>query len=140
MREVGTTFGEAHVAPFESCGKSVMKADNQSDSFVNFGNSALGNAKKAKNDEFYTQWADIEREMNAYLEYDPDVFRGKVILLPCDDPEWSNFTKFFALHFKDYGIRKLISTSYSPFRKSGGAFYEPTCLKLPVRNITLPSL
>jgi len=47
------------------------------------------NAKNAKNDEFYTQWADIEREMNAYLEYDPDVFRDKVIFLPCDDPEWS---------------------------------------------------
>lgn len=42
--------------------------------------------KAAKNDEFYTQWADIEREVNAYLEYDPDVFRGKVVLLPCDDP------------------------------------------------------
>ena len=58
-------------------------------------NSNLGAARKAKQDEFYTQWADIEREMNAYLEYDPDVFRGKTLLLPCDDPEWSNFTKFF---------------------------------------------
>ncbi len=57
----------------------------------------LASAKKARNDEFYTLWADIERELNAYLEYDPDVFRGKTILLPCDDPEWSNFTKFFAL-------------------------------------------
>jgi Adenine-specific methyltransferase EcoRI len=55
----------------------------------------LDAAKAAKNDEFYTQWADIEREMNAYLEFNPDVFRGKVVLLPCDDPEWSNFTKFF---------------------------------------------
>ena len=71
-------------------------------------------AKRAKKDEFYTQWGDIEREMNAYLEYDADVFRGKVILLPCDDPEWSNFTKFFALHFMDFGIKKLISTSYAP--------------------------
>ena len=77
-------------------------------------NSRLGAAKAAKNDEFYTQWADIEREMNAYLEYDPDVFRDKVILLPCDDPEWSNFTKFFALHFVDFGLKKLISTSYAP--------------------------
>ena len=64
----------------------------------------LGAAKSAKNDEFYTQWADIEREMNAYIEYDPNVFRGKVILLPCDDPEWSNFAKFFALHFMDFGL------------------------------------
>ena len=52
--------------------------------------------------------------MNAYLEYDPDVFRDKVILLPCDDPEWSNFAKFFALHFMDFGLKKLISTSYAP--------------------------
>jgi hypothetical protein len=83
-------------------------------------------AKKAKNDEFYTQWADIEREMNSYLEYDPDVFRGKTILLPCDDPEWSNFTKFFALHFRDYGLKKLISTSYAPNSNAGLTSYQPT--------------
>ncbi len=52
--------------------------------------------------------------MNAYLEFDPDAFRDKVVLLPCDDPEWSNFTKFFALHFSDLGLKKLISTSYAP--------------------------
>ncbi len=89
-------------------------------------NASLTAAKRAKNDEFYTQWTDIEREMNAYLEYDPDVFRGKTVLLPCDDPEWSNFTKFFALHFQDYGLKKLISTSYAPRSNAGGAFYEPT--------------
>lgn len=89
-------------------------------------NAHLSAAKKAKNDEFYTQWADIEREMNAYLEYDPDVFRGKTILLPCDDPEWSNFTKFFALHFRDYGLKKLISTSYAPNSNADGAFYAST--------------
>ncbi len=89
-------------------------------------NANLGAAKKAKQDEFYTQWADIEREMNAYLEYDPHVFRGKTILLPCDDPEWSNFTKFFALHFSDFGLKKLISTSYAPNSNAGAAFYEPT--------------
>jgi hypothetical protein len=91
-----------------------------------FGNQALSNAKRAKNDEFYTQWADIEREMNAYLEYDANVFRGKTVLLPCDDPEWSNFTKFFALHFRDFGLRRLISTSYAPNKNAGGAFYQPT--------------
>ncbi len=91
-----------------------------------FGNRALSNARRAKNDEFYTQWADIEREMNAYLEYDPNVFRGKTVLLPCDDPEWSNFTKFFALHFRDFGLKKLISTSYAPNSNAGGAFYQPT--------------
>jgi len=86
----------------------------------------LTSAKKSKNDEFYTQWSDIEREVNAYLEYDPDVFRGKTVLLPCDDPEWSNFTKFFALHFQDFGLKKLISTSYAPNSKSIAAEYQPT--------------
>lgn len=86
----------------------------------------LGAARKAKQDEFYTQWGDIEREMNAYLEYDPDVFRNKTILLPCDDPEWSNFTKYFALHFTDLGIKKLISTSFAPNSNAGAAFYMPT--------------
>ncbi|WP_407689712.1 adenine-specific methyltransferase EcoRI family protein [Mycobacterium sp. HUMS_1102779] len=89
-------------------------------------NSHLAAAKSAKNDEFYTQWADIEREMNAYLEFDLDVFRGKVILCPCDDPEWSNFTKFFALHFVDFGLQKLISTSYAPDSNPAGAYYMPT--------------
>lgn len=89
-------------------------------------NATLGAAKRAKKNEFYTQWADIEREMNAYLEYDPGVFRGKTLLLPCDDPEWSNFTKYFALHFTDFGLKKLISTSYAPDSNAGGAFYEPT--------------
>jgi hypothetical protein len=88
--------------------------------------SLLGAAKAAKQDEYYTQWIDIEREMNAYVEYDPDVFRDKVILLPCDDPEWSNFTKFFALHFVDYGIKKLISTSYAADSNPAGEFYQPT--------------
>ena len=89
-------------------------------------NANLSAAKNAKNDEFYTQLADIEREMNAYLEYDPDVFKDKVILLPCDDPEWSNFAKFFALHFTDYGLKKLISTSYAQDSKPAGIPYQPS--------------
>lgn len=76
-------------------------------------NASLGAAKNAKNDEFYTQYSDIEAEMNAYVEFDPDVFRGKTILLPCDDPEWSNFTKYFASNFERFGLKKLISTSYA---------------------------
>ena len=76
-------------------------------------NKKLGAAKKEKNDEFYTQYNDIHQEMNAYIEYNPDVFREKTILLPCDDPEWSNFTKFFAANFERFGIKKLISTSYA---------------------------
>ncbi len=73
----------------------------------------LSDAKKACNDEFYTQYADIQAEVNAYIDYDPDVFRGKTVLLPCDDPEWSNFTKFFAQNFSRFGLKKLVSTSYA---------------------------
>ena len=76
-------------------------------------NTNLANARLAKNDEFYTQYADIQKEINAYLEYNPNVFRGKTVLLPCDDPEWSNFTKFFAQNFESFGLKKLISTSYA---------------------------
>ena len=78
------------------------------------GKASLDAAKAAKNDEFYTQWNDIENEMQAYLEYNPDVFRGKTVLLPCDDPASSNFTKFFALNFDSLGLKKLISTSCAP--------------------------
>lgn len=88
-------------------------------------NTNLGKAKTGKNDEFYTQYCDIQKEMNAYVEYNPDVFRDKTILLPCDDPEWSNFTKFFALNFENYGIKKLISTSYAPESKKIKA-WQPT--------------
>lgn len=93
-------------------------------------NVSLAAAKKAKNDEFYTQWKTIENEINAYLEFDPDVFRGKTVLLPCDDPEWSNFAKFFALHFMDYGIKKLISTSYAPNSNAGLPSYQPTLFEM----------
>ena len=75
-------------------------------------NSNLRGAKQAKNDEFYTQYHDIEKEIQAYLDYNPNMFRDKVVLLPCDDPEWSNFTKYFAQRFSDLGLKKLISTSY----------------------------
>ena len=80
-------------------------------------NKNLSAAKNAKNDEFYTQYADIQKEINAYLDYNPDVFKGKTVLLPCDDPEWSNFTRFFAQNFETLGLKKLISTSYAPDAK-----------------------
>ena len=89
-------------------------------------NQTLSNAKTAKNDEFYTQYADIQKEINAYLDYDPNVFRGKTVLLPCDDPEWSNFTKFFAQNFELLGLKKLISTSYAPESKKYKIPYQPT--------------
>jgi hypothetical protein len=80
-------------------------------------NKQLGDAKKAKNDEFYTQYIDIEKEINSYLDFDSQVFKNKTILLPCDDPEWSNFTKYFAQNFQKLGLKKLISTSYAPNSK-----------------------
>jgi len=70
-------------------------------------------ARSAKNDEFYTQFHDIEKEITAYLEYNPDVFRGKTILCPCDDPYESNFFKYFALKFNEFGLKKLIATCYA---------------------------
>lgn len=87
---------------------------------------SLNNAKAAKNDEFYTQYQDIEAEMNAYLEFDPDVFRGKTILLPCDDPEWSNFTRYFATRFEELGLKKLISTSFAQESKNYKTHWQPT--------------
>ena len=89
-------------------------------------NSNLNNAKLAKQDEFYTQYYDIEKEINAYLEYNPDTFRGKTVLLPCDDPEWSNFTLYFAQHFESLGLKKLISTSYAPDSKKYKYGYQPS--------------
>ena len=93
-------------------------------------NDNLGNARTAKNDEFYTQFADIQKEMNAYLDFNPDVFRGKTILLPCDDPEWSNFTKYFAQNFETLGLKKLISTSYAPNSKPLEIPYQPTLFEM----------
>jgi hypothetical protein len=93
-------------------------------------NENLGAAKKAKNDEFYTQYIDIEKEMNAYLDYNPEVFRDKIILLPCDDPEWSNFTRYFAQNFQKLGLKKLISTSYAPNSKPQDVPHQPTLFEL----------
>lgn len=93
-------------------------------------NSNLTNAKTAKNDEFYTQYHDIQKEIEAYLEFNANAFRGKTILMPCDDPEWSNFTKFFALNFERFGIKKLISTSYAPDSKNYKTNYAPTLFEV----------
>ena len=93
-------------------------------------NRNLENAKNAKNDEFYTQYHDIEKEIAAYLEFNPDVFKGKTILLPCDDPEWSNFTKFFAQNFERFGLKKLISTSYAVESKKYKSGYQPTLFEV----------
>lgn len=75
-------------------------------------NRVLGAAKAAKQDEFYTQYVDIQKEVEAYLEFDPDTFRGKVVYCNCDDPFESNFFKYFAANFNKLGLKKLITTSY----------------------------
>ncbi len=93
-------------------------------------NSNLTNAKIAKNDEFYTQYNDIEKEINAYLEYNPDVFKNKTILLPCDDPEWSNFSKYFAQNFERFGLKKIISTSYAVESKNYKGYYQPSLFEI----------
>lgn len=77
------------------------------------GSRALTNARSAKQDEFYTQYVDIQKEVEAYLEFDPDTFRDKVVYCNCDDPFESNFFKFFAANFNRLGLKRLISTSYN---------------------------
>jgi len=64
------------------------------------------------------------------LEFNPDVFRGKTLLLPCDDPEWSNFTKFFAQNFERLGLKKLVSTSYAVDSKTYKDGYQPTLFEI----------
>lgn len=71
-------------------------------------NERFDNAKKNKNDEFYTRLEDIEKELNHYKEY----FKGKTIFCNCDDPRISNFFKYFALNFNEFGLKKIISTCY----------------------------
>ena len=77
-------------------------------------NKNLTNAKRAKNDEFYTQYGDIQKEIQAYLDYDSNVFKNKVVYCNCDDPFESNFFRYFVLNFNKLGLKQLITTSYKP--------------------------
>lgn len=77
-------------------------------------NNSLTSAKRAKNDEFYTQYTDIQKEIEAYLDFDPNTFKGKVVYCNCDDPYESNFFRYFVLNFKKLGLKRLITTSYCP--------------------------
>ena len=77
-------------------------------------NNNLHRSRQARNDEFYTQFVDIEKEIETYLEYDADVFRGKVVYCNCDDPYESNFFRYFVLNFERMGLKQLITTSYKP--------------------------
>lgn len=83
-------------------------------------NNNLHNAKRAKNDEFYTRLEDIEKEMCHYREH----FRGKVVYCNCDDPKESNFFKFFSLQFEFLGLKKLISTGYKENGHGVACIYE----------------
>ena len=89
-------------------------------------NQGLAAAKAAKQDEFYTQYVDIQKEVEAYLEFNPDTFRGKVVYCNCDDPFESNFFKYFAANFNKLGLKKLVTTSYdgSPIAGQGTLFPE----------------
>ena len=77
-------------------------------------NKLLHNAKRSKSDEFYTQYSDIQKEIEAYLEFNPNVFRSRVVYCNCDDPFESNFFRYFVLNFKRIGLKQLITTSYKP--------------------------
>lgn len=89
-------------------------------------NRSLSAAKAAKQDEFYTQYVDIQKEVEAYLEYDPHTFKNKIVYCNCDDPFESNFFKYFAANFNRLGLKKLICTSYdgSPIAGKGTLFEE----------------
>ena len=83
-------------------------------------NTNLHSAKKAKNDEFYTQLTDIEKEMRHYKDF----FRGKVVYCNCDDARESNFFKYFSLNFEHLGLKKLITTGYKESGKGVVLIYE----------------
>ena len=76
---------------------------------IDYNNSQLTKARRAKNDEFYTQLTDIEKELRHYRRH----FEGKVVLCNCDDPFESNFFKYFVLNFNRLGLKKLIATCYT---------------------------
>jgi hypothetical protein len=83
-------------------------------------NRTLASARAAKQDEFYTQYGDIQKEVEAYLEFDANTFRGKIVYCNCDDPFESNFFKYFAANFNKLGLKKLVTTSYEPSPIVGG--------------------
>lgn len=83
-------------------------------------NANLNAAKKAKNDEFYTMYEDIENELQHY----PGAFQGKIVYCNCDNPEWSNFWKYFHENFAALGLKKLVSTHYEKDVEANGHPYK----------------
>lgn len=84
-------------------------------------NTSLDKAKKAKDNEFYTRYDDIQAELNHYR----DQFRGKVVYCNCDDPAESAFSDFFKLNFDHYGLKKLICTRYVKSDLFSQAWLDP---------------
>ena len=111
-------------------------------------NQGLGAAKAARKDEFYTQYFDIQKEVEAYLEFDPHTFRDKIVYCNCDDPFESNFFKYFAANFNRLGLKKLITTSYdgSPvagaqlklpgYDEGNGKRQKPKAIALEIEAVT----
>lgn len=102
----------AKTASRKRLGRSRHSTDGSMKAQSKTMNRSLSAAKAAKQDEFYTQYVDIQKEVEAYLEFDSDTFQGKVVYCNCDDPFESNFFKYFAANFNKLGLKKLISTSY----------------------------
>ena len=90
----------------------------------------LRKARKDKNDEFYTQLEDIDKEINAYIEFNPEIFANKTILCPCNDGFESNFTKYFTQNFKKLKLKKLICVSYANKSKNKNFNYKITELEI----------
>ena len=107
-------------------------------------NRNLNKARKAKNDEFYTLYPDIENELSHYEQH----FKDKIVYCNCDNPRVSNFTRYFIINFQRLGLKKLICTAYNakghglqfiyfpPYSNSGvielkgnGSYDSPECLK-----------
>jgi hypothetical protein len=96
-------------------------------------NKNLNKAKKAKDDEYYTQLNDIENELKHYKGY----FKGKVVYLNCDDPTWSSFWKYFSKNFEHLKLKKLVSTHYhktEPTYKLELCKYGNEPIKTPLRG------
>jgi hypothetical protein len=110
-------------------------------------NQGLGAAKAAKQDEFYTQYVDIQKEVEAYFEFDPGTFRGKVVYCNCDDPFESNFFKYFAASFNKLGLKRLVATSYAgslvagqdslfpEYFECGGSRHKPNALAVVLDHV-----
>ncbi|MDI9348789.1 MAG: adenine-specific methyltransferase EcoRI family protein [Candidatus Symbiobacter sp.] len=106
----------------------VDMSEIQDKSLSNKGNLTLSRAKKAKQDEFYTQLIDIENELRHYTAH----FRNKIVLCNCDDPYESNFFKYFVQQFNILGLKKLIAISYkgSPMGRGGWPLIEIAGLRV----------